>query len=286
MKKKTEMTVLDSTMLAPEIWSLELAYAPEDAPEAVKPGQFCGLYPEGGDMLLMRPISICGWDPSRRALRFVYRVAGRGTRSFTALRQGDRLQMLGILGNGYDMEALAGRHVLLLGGGIGIPPMLGLAQALRRTAEGGSAAKGGIVAEGGSAAVSGAGTKVTAVLGYRDQALFLKEEMETCADAVCVATEDGSIGTRGNVLDAVREKGIRADVICACGPLPMLRAVKQYADREKVPAFLSLEERMACGVGVCLGCVAKTTKKDGHSQVHNARVCVEGPVFAAEDVEL
>jgi len=268
MKKKTEMTVLDSRMLAPEIWSMELAYTPEDAPDDVKPGQFCGLYPQGGDMLLMRPISICGWDPARRALRFVYRVAGRGTRSFTTLRQGDRLQMLGILGNGYDMDLLAGRHVLLLGGGIGIPPMLGLAQALRSTAE------------------RGADTKVTAVLGYRDRALFLKEEMEACADAVCVATEDGSIGTKGNVLDAVREQGIRADVICACGPLPMLRAVKQYADREKIPAFLSLEERMACGVGVCLGCVAKTTKKDEHSQVNNARVCVEGPVFAAEDVEL
>ena len=120
----------------------------------------------------------------------------------------------------------------------------------------------------------------------RRASVIVMEEMAKSADEVFVATEDGSAGTRGNVLDAVREHGIRADVVCACGPLPMLRAVRQYAARQGIPAFLSLEERMACGVGVCLGCVTKTTKTDAHSQVNNARVCVEGPVFAAEDVDL
>ena len=83
-----------------------------------------------------------------------------------------------------------------------------------------------------------------------------------------------------------RSNELQADVLCACGPLPMLRAIKHYAQEKDIPAFLSLEERMACGVGVCLGCVAKTTRTDEHSKVHNARVCVEGPVFSADDVDL
>ncbi len=265
MKKKTTMTVLDSRMLAQDIWSLELAYAPEDLPEEVRPGQFAGLYPAGGDLLLMRPISICRWDSARGALRFVYRAAGKGTRSFTALKAGDKIDMLGILGNGYDLEALRGKHVLLLGGGIGVPPMLELAAALNGTAD--------------------AGTKCTAVMGYRNKELFLKEEMEAFAK-VYTATEDGSAGTKGNVLDAVQEHALEADVLCACGPLPMLRAVKRFAQEKNIPAYLSLEERMACGVGVCLGCVAKTTSTDEHSKVRNARVCVEGPVFSADEVDL
>ena len=192
-------------------------------------------------------------------------AGGKGTRSFTSLKKGDRIDLLGILGNGYDLEALGGKHVVLLGGGIGVPPMLELAAALNSTAQ--------------------SGTRVTAVMGYRDKDLFLKEEMEMFAE-VYIATEDGSAGTKGNVLDAVRENGIQADVLCACGPLPMLRAVKRYAGEKNIPAYLSLEERMACGVGVCLGCVTKTSGIDEHSKVHNARVCVEGPVFPADDVDL
>ena len=162
MKKKTTMTVLDSRMLAQDIWSLELAYAPEDLPDEVRPGQFAGLFPAGGEMLLMRPISICRWDRDRGVLRFVYRAAGKGTQSFTALKKGDRMDMLGILGNGYDLNALRGRHVLLLGGGIGVPPMLELAAALHDTAD--------------------AGTRVTAVMGYRNSELFLREEMDAGID--------------------------------------------------------------------------------------------------------
>ena len=288
MKKKTEMTVLDSRMLAPEIWSLELAYAPGEAPapQEIRPGQFAGLYPAGGDMLLMRPISICRWDAARGALRFVYRAAGRGTRSFTILKPGDHIDMLGILGNGYDLEKLAGKRVLLLGGGIGVPPMLELAAALRgRITVRGRMAAGGQTQNGKQSDVPQAPASMTAVLGYRDGGLFLKEDMEAFAD-VYIATEDGSAGTKGNVLDVVREKDLEADVLCACGPLPMLRAVKRYAAEKGIPAYLSLEERMACGIGVCLGCVAKTTRVDEHSRVNNARVCVEGPVFPAEDVEI
>ena len=287
MKKKTEMTVLDSHMLAQDIWSLELAYAPDDIPEEVRPGQFAGLYPPDGDLLLMRPISICRWDRERGALRFVYRAAGRGTRSFTSLKPGDRLDMLGILGNGYDLELLRDKRVLLLGGGIGVPPMLELAASLSagisKTGEG--TLSQDPEAHPAAEKTSGASPAVTAVLGYRNNELFLLEEMKEFAD-VYVATEDGSAGTKGNVLDAVRENGISADVVCACGPLPMLRAISRFASEKGMPAFLSLEERMACGVGVCLGCVTKTKKVDSHSKVNNARVCVEGPVFSADEVDL
>ena len=261
--KKTSMLVTESSALAEGIYSLTLQYGPEDAPEEVRPGQFAGIFPKDASMLLMRPISICRYIKKERSLRFVYRAAGKGTKSFTSLKPGDRADMLGILGNGYDTDLMAGKRVLLLGGGIGIPPMLELAVRLKEKE----------------------GTKVTAALGYRNSELFLKEEFEEYCH-VLVATEDGSRGIKGNVLDAVRAAGISPDVICACGPSPMLRAVKAYAEEAGALCFISLEERMACGVGACLGCVAPTTGKDAHSHVNNTRVCTEGPVFDAEYIAL
>ena len=124
----------------------------------------------------------------------------------------------------------------------------------------------------------------TAVLGYRDQ-LFLEKEFAPYAK-VYVATEDGSAGTRGNVLDAVRENRLSADVILACGPLPMLRALKAYALENHMECYLSLEEKMACGVGACLACVCRSADVDAHSHVRNKRICKDGPVFRAEEVEL
>lgn len=263
MKKKTTMTVTDIRCLAEGIYSMKLQYPEWDMPEEVRPGQFAGLYPNDPSMLLPRPISICKWDPDRGELRFVFRTAGAGTASLAAQKAGDRVDMLGVLGNGYDLDKLAGRKVLLLGGGIGIPPMVELA-----------------------AALSGLpGTEVTAAMGYRDSNLFLTKELEEYS-RLLIATEDGSVGTKGNVLDAVRENGVEADAVCACGPMPMLRAVKKYAQEKGIPAYISLEERMACGVGACLGCVTKTTRIDDHSHVRNARICTEGPVFDAEEVEI
>ncbi len=261
--KKTSMLVTESRALAEGIYSLTLQYGPEDVPEEAGPGQFAGIFPGDSSMLLMRPISICRYNKEERSIRFVYRSAGKGTKSFTALQPGDRADMLGILGKGYDTEPMAGKNVLLLGGGIGIPPMLELAARLSEKE----------------------GTRVTAALGYRNGELFLKEEFEQVC-TVLTATEDGSFGTKGNVLDAVRGAGISADVICACGPMPMLRAVKAYAAETGARCFISLEERMACGVGACLGCVAPTVKKDAHSHVNNTRVCTEGPVFDAADIAL
>ena len=102
---------------------------------------------------------------------------------------------------------------------------------------------------------------------------------------VFVATEDGSFGTKGNVLDAIRENALTADIIYACGPTPMLRALKEYALEQKMECYISMEERMACGIGACLACVCKTKEKDAHSNVNNKRICKEGPVFRAEEVE-
>ena len=101
-----------------------------------------------------------------------------------------------------------------------------------------------------------------------------------------IATEDGSAGTKGNVLDAIREQGLKADVILACGPTPMLRAIKAYAMEQGMECYLSLEERMACGVGACLACICQSKDVDSHSHVHNKRICKDGPVFRAEEVEL
>ena len=101
-----------------------------------------------------------------------------------------------------------------------------------------------------------------------------------------MASEDGSEGVKGNVLTVMEERNVQADVIMACGPMPMLRAIKRYAKEKGIKAYISLEERMACGVGACLGCVCRTTKKDHHSHVNNARICTDGPVFDAEDVDI
>ena len=194
MKKKTTMTVTEIRSLAEGIFSMKLRYPEGDAPEKVLPGQFAGLYPNDPSKLLPRPISICRWEPDSGELQFVFRVAGAGTASLAAQKTGDKVDMLGILGNGYDLGKLAGKRVLLLGGGIGIPPMVELAAALN-----------GIP-----------GSEVKAVMGYRDSSLFLTEELKKYGNLL-IATEDGSVGTKGNVLDAVRENGVTADAVCACG---------------------------------------------------------------------
>ena len=123
------------------------------------------------------------------------------------------------------------------------------------------------------------------VVGYRDSQTFLKEEFEQNG-ALNLSTEDGSVGTKGNVMDAVRENQLDADIIYACGPTPMLRAIKAYAQENGIECYISLEERMACGIGACLGCVCKSREKDEHSNVHNKRVCKDGPVFLASEVEI
>lgn len=221
------------------------------------PGQFVSVYSKDGSRLLPRPISIC--EANGNELRLVYRVVGKGTAEFCEYKENDTLDIMGPLGNGYELK---GECPMLLGGGIGIPPMLKLAQEFAKK-----------------------GIKSTVILGYRDNQLFLKDEFDKVAD-VYVATEDGSEGTKGNVLDAVRDNNLCGDIIYSCGPTPMLRAIKAYGEEKDIETYVSLEEKMACGVGACLACVCKTKHVDEHSNVNNARICKDGPVFNAKEVEL
>ena len=127
--------------------------------------------------------------------------------------------------------------------------------------------------------------EVQLVMGYRTGETYLERELSE-AGTLYLATEDGSRGTPGNVLDAIRAHGLTAEVLYACGPLPMLRALKAFAEETGMEAWVSMEERMACGIGACLACVCQSTEVDGHSQVKNKRVCQEGPVFNAREIEL
>ncbi|MCI9163544.1 MAG: dihydroorotate dehydrogenase electron transfer subunit [Lachnospiraceae bacterium] len=230
----------------------------EEIAAGAKPGQFLSLYTRDASRLLPRPISICEIDKEQGRLRVVYRVAGAGTQEFSRCQAGDPVTIMGPLGNGFPLEEDVGRKAFLVGGGIGIPPMLQLAKELK--------------------------CQKQMVLGYRDE-LFLNEEFEPYGK-VAIATEDGSAGTCGNVLDAIRENGLKGDIVYACGPTPMLRALKAYALDQGMECWLSLEERMACGIGACLACVCRSKEVDGHSHVHNKRICKDGPVFAAQEVEL
>lgn len=255
-KKKTEARVISQECLARDIYSMWIEAG--DMAKAAGAGQFLSLYTKDASRLLPRPISICEIDREQGRLRVVYRVAGAGTEEFSRYRAGDGITVLGPLGNGFPAEEKPERRAFLIGGGIGIPPMLQLARELS--------------------------CEKQIILGYRDE-LFLNQELEAYG-RVWVATEDGSAGTRGNVLDAIREHGLTADVIYACGPTPMLRALKTYAAEHEMECWLSLEERMACGVGACLACVCQSKEVDSHSHVRNKRICKDGPVFAAQEVEL
>ncbi len=220
------------------------------------PGQFFSLYCKSENRLLPRPISICEIDKENNSIRFVYRVVGNGTKEFEHLKVGDMITVMGPLGNGFTLKE---SKSILIGGGIGIPPMLELAKQLRG--------------------------ELQIVLGYRDNNLFLAEEFLKYGQ-VYIATEDGSNGTKGNVIDALIVNQISGDMIYACGPTPMLKGVKSYAAAHKITTQLSLEEKMACGIGACLACVCKSKEVDPHTHVNNKRICKEGPVFFAEEIEL
>lgn len=256
MKEKVTAVVISQAEIAPSIFDMwiETSLAKE-----AKPGQFICVYPKNQSTLLPRPISICEVSEKKDALRIVYRIAGQGTTEFSKYKKGDSIAVLGTLGNGFPLEEAKDKKVFLMGGGIGIPPMLQLSKEMDADKQ--------------------------IIVGYRDDKLFLKEDLEKYGK-VYIATEDGSVGTKGNVMDAIAANALSADVIFACGPMPMLRAIKRFAKEHEIPAYISLEEHMACGVGACLGCVVKTKEVDHHSHVHNARICTDGPVFEAKEVEI
>ncbi len=251
MKIKECCTVISQECIAKDIYSMWIS-TKAIAREA-KPGQFVSVYTKDASRLLPRPISLCEIDREKDALRIVYRIAGDGTREFSRLRAGDTIDILGPLGNGFTMK---NEKAIIIGGGIGIPPMLELAKQLD--------------------------AEKTVVLGYRTST-FLKEEFEEVCD-VKIATEDGSQGAKGTVIDAIEKYGVEGKVIYACGPMPMLKALAAYAEEHGMEAQISLEERMACGIGACLGCICKSKTKDHHTNVNNTRICKDGPVFDAKEV--
>ena len=218
---------------------------------AALPGQFVHIKC-GEEHLLRRPISVCDVDGD--ALRVVFEVRGAGTEWLSRRREGEQLDLLGPLGHGFD---LTGEKLLLVGGGIGAPPMLYAARAAKGT--------------------------VHVFLGFRDAAhTMLLSDFENAAQAVTVSTDDGSVGARGFVTAQVSSALCRGEgysAVLACGPKPLLRAVAEAAARHGVPCQVSMEERMGCGVGACLVCACKTT--DGQYR----HVCKHGPVFDAAEVD-
>lgn len=259
-KKKVTATVFRQDEIADGIYDM---WIETDLAQDAKPGQFISVYPKNQATLLPRPISICEADKENNRLRIVYRVAGKGTTEFSAYHTGEKITILGTLGNGYDLSVAEGKRVFLMGGGIGIPPMLQLAKELSK---------------------EGKAESISAILGYRNE-LFLDADLKQYAD-LYVATEDGSCGSKGTVMNAIEDNHLEGDIIMACGPMPMLRAIKKFAEDNNMEAYISLEERMACGVGACLGCVVKTKEIDHHSHVNNARICTDGPVYNAKEVEI
>ena len=253
MKKETAK-ILSQNKIADGIYSM---WIETTAAKEAKPGQFIDVYVNDDSKLLPRPISIC--EVKDDSLRIVYRVVGGGTKIMSTYQEGDEIQIIGPLGNGFDMRD---GKAILVGGGIGIPPMVELAKNL-------SERKGK--------------ENVISVMGYRDE-LFLVDELEQFSTVV-IATEDGSTGTKGTVIDALNENGVDGDVLYACGPIPMLKALKDWANGKGIECQISLEERMACGIGACLACVCKTKEKDEHSNVCNKRICKDGPVFDANEID-
>lgn len=228
--------------------------APEIAAQA-KPGQFVNI--RCGDALtLRRPISIC--DVTGDMLRLVFEVRGDGTRWLAGRTPGDALDLLGPLGNGvFPLEAPDGAPVLLVGGGIGAPPMLYAARNLNRA---------------------------HAVLGFQTAAkAILFEDFCDACELVQLTTDDGSLGAGGTVLGPIKlllEQHTYAKIL-ACGPRPMLAALAELARERGIPLFVSMEERMGCGVGACLVCACKTRRGGNERYDH---VCADGPVFNALDV--
>ncbi len=236
--------IVSVQVLRPGIFSFWLE-CPELAALA-QPGQFAQIRLPGHT--LRRPISIC--DISREAglLRFVFQVRGEGTAQLAEYRPGSSLEILAPLGKGFPIDKT--KRTLLLGGGIGVPPLLAAAKEL--------------------------GESAVAVLGFRSYDYLILEKDFRCTGAkVIVATDDGSYGSRGVVTEFAQAEDFK--VLFACGPAPMLRAAKALAQKNGAAGYLSLEERMACGLGACLGCAVALLDEDG--QAYYGHVCKDGPVF-------
>lgn len=248
-RRETAETFVELTLLAPALF---------EAP--VEPGMFVHIrVPDAPQHLLRRPVSIMDADRREKTLLLGIGPKGGGTRAICAVSPGGALGLLGPLGKGFD--AADAQSIWLVGGGVGAAPLL---FAARRYS---------------------AAARVAAFLGFGRRAQAISpERFERWADRVLLCTDDGSAGFCGTVCEALAAEGGRPDLILACGPVGMLRAVQDFALNRKISCQLSLEERMGCGVGACLTCPCRVRRADG-SQTY-ARVCADGPVFDAREVIL
>ena len=235
-------TILSNRLLAKDTWEMVLG---GDSSALTNPGQFINIAIEG--LYLRRPISVCCYEEG--SITIIYKVVGKGTVKMAAMEPGAQLDVLVGLGNGFDVEKARGRKVAVIGGGVGVPPMYDTARRLKKM-----------------------GADVTAILGFATKDVsFYIEKFEELGVPVMVTTDDGTLGTKGFVTDALKASG--CEYFMACGPTPMLRALH----RTGIPGQLSFEERMGCGFGACMGCTC-------HTLVGTKRVCKDGPVFPTEEV--
>ena len=240
--KQSIFEIISNTALTDSVYEMVLQ---GDTSAITAPGQFVNIQLDG--MFLRRPISVCDYDA--RALTLVYKVLGKGTEAMSKMAPGQQLDILTGLGNGYDLT-LSGDHPVLLGGGVGVPPMYNLAKKL--------------LAEG---------KKVSVILGFNTKSeIFYEEEFKKLGCEVTVTTVDGSYGVKGFVTTALDEMDY--SYFYTCGPEPMLKAIYKASTTS---GQMSFEERMGCGFGACMGCSCKTL-------TGNKRICKEGPVMKKEDI--
>lgn len=249
-----EYKIVRKKALAENIYSFTV-HCPEVA-ELAQCGQFVHILAPG--FTLRRPISICGIDRAEGTIRFVFVVKGHGTETIARLNEGDMADMIAPLGNGFSVQsAPSGKRVVVVGGGIGVPPMLETAKNC---------------------------SNVTAVLGFRSYGnIILADEFRAVCDDVIICTDDGSVGEKAIVTAPLTRELDKGDVgaVFACGPMRMLGAVAELTKQYGVFCEVSLEERMGCGVGACVGCVARINR-NGEEKL--LRVCKDGPVFNAGEV--
>ncbi len=244
--------ITEKQAIAREIYSLTIS-CPEVA-AAAQPGQFVHIRANG--FTLRRPISICGIDREKGTLRIVFEIRGEGTAEIARLNTGDLIDMLAPLGHGFTTEGIG--KAIMVGGGIGTPPMLPLAQIF--------------------------GKNGTVIAGFRNAAaVILQDDFRKTGADVVPCTDDGSYGWHGLVTEplAAAIERDKPDAVFACGPMPMLKGVAKVCADAGVYCEISLEERMACGIGACLGCACRTKRND---EEYFAHVCKDGPVFKAEEV--
>ena len=235
-------TIRDNRQIARDVFLMQLE---GDATDITRPGQFINIKLDG--MFLRRPISVCDWNSD--GVTVIYKVVGKGTEYMSRMSAGESLDVLSGLGNGFDISA-AGDTPVVIGGGVGVPPMYGVAKKLAEN-----------------------GRRVSAVLGFNTAAdVFLVDEFKKICDEVRVTTADGSLGQKGFVTDALAD--IQYSYLYTCGPEPMLKAVW---DRSMSGGQYSFEERMGCGFGACMGCSCKT-------KYGNKRICKDGPVLVREEI--